>query len=742
GRGVNLASRCMTAAPWGEIWVDEQVARRVTAPFELEWVGHLQFKGFAEELAVFRLSQRQLPEKILYKGDLIGREGELSQLASYIKPINKGLFAGTILIEGEMGMGKSRLVHTYQERIREDYKFFVFQCDPTQHMSFAAIRSFLRQYFQQWVENPTNPTNFMTKLRSLLDKVDAQLQSDLSLTYSCLGALIGLHWPDSHYEQLDPSGRLQNTLVGLKALIKAESLHQPVVIFIEDAHWMDNESRFFFEYLTRNIESYPIGIIVTTRGGEDVTRSFVGPLHHLSLAPLNLPGLAQLAEETLQKPASPELIQFLFSRAEGNPFIAEQILLYLEENELLIETEAGLFPSDEIDPEIMPVDVRAILTARLDSLPQDVRSVVQTASVLGREFEFLVLSQMLHEDHNLQQKVDIAAQASIWTALSHLQFVFKHGLLRETAYNMQLLSRRRELHSLAAESLEKLQAAGITPKFGELAYHYEFAGLPEKAVPYLEKAGDAAAYDYQNQQALDYYDHALALTSPENYITRFRLTLSQEKIFDLQGNRESQKTACDSLINLAQKTHNPLTQAEAALRLAFYNRAINNYPATVEAAEKCIALAGDKDPNLTASAHVRVGHALWLQGQYDESYQRLEQALELTQMDGYYDEKLTAEIWRNMGVVCWYKQDYDAAEFRYKQALSYCQSPDTRDIRGEAACLNNIGILNQYRGKLDVAIRYYQQSVEVYQMAGDRQGEGNTPSKFGVGWLLAEEIFL
>lgn len=726
GRGVNLASRCMEAAPWDQIWVEQQVAR-AHPPFELEWVGHLQFKGFGDELPVFRLSRRQSPGKMYSDGELIGRELELGQLVNHLRSIFEGRFAGVTLIEGEAGLGKTRLVHTAQKRL-EKARFLIFPCEQSQAQSLAPIRVFLRKYFQLAADSPTNPPRFMAHLRKLIGTGNLPLQTDLSLTYSCIGALVGLHWSGSHYEQLDPQGRFQNTMLGLKALIKAESLRQPVVVVIEDAQWLDDDSRTFFDTLIRNVESFPIALLITTRTGANPLNM---PARKVSLAPLSLPGLHQLAEETLHQPAAPVLIDFLNTRAEGNPFFAEQILLYLEENELLIPTEAGLAPSDEIDHEILPVDVRAILTARLDSLTGEVKTVVQTASVLGREFEILVLAQMMREDSRLLEKVEEASKAAIWSALNQLHYLFKHALLRDTAYNMQLLSRRQELHALAAQSLEHLQAAGITVQPGEIAYHYEQANLPHLALPYFIQAGDAAAFTYQNALALHAYQRALALAEKDAVATQFQIWQAMEKIYDLEGKRDLQKTACEALESLAETLDNPLPQAEAALRYAFYYRAINDYPAAIQAAERCIALSKDLYPNQEASAHVRIGHALWLQGRYDEARARLARALELTQAKGFSDQKLVAEIWRNLGVVLWFEQDFDAAKAHYQRSLAYCRETETRDMRGEAACLNNLGILAQTREQFDQALVFYQQAVEVYQKAGDRQGEGNTLANLG-----------
>lgn len=726
GRGVNLASRCMETAPWGQIWVEEQIAR-AHPPFELEWVGHVAFKGFDDELPVFRLSPRAVPGKVFLDGELIGRERELAQLVAGVQPIFEGRYAGVTLISGEAGLGKTRLVYTAQQRLPEA-QFITFPCEH-QTQPFAPIRAFLQKYFQLATDAPTNETRFMARLRTLIGTGNLPLQSDLSLTYSCLGALVGLHWAGSHYEQLDPQGRFQNTLLGLKALLKAESLRKPLVLVIEDAQWMDDDSRKFFDYLLWNLESFPLTLLITTRTGENPLR--VAPTRTLSLAPLTLPGVRQLAEETLLQPAAPALLEFLNTRAEGNPFFAEQILLYLEEHELLLPTEHGLAPAEDLDPAILPVDVRAILTARLDSLTGEVKTVVQTASVLGREFEILVLAQMLQEDTRLLEKVEVASKASIWSALNQLHYLFKHALLRDTAYNMQLLSRRQELHKLAAESLENLEAAGITVQPGEIGSHFEQANLPAQALPYFVRAGEAAAFAYQNAQALSYYQRALSLTSKTDLSRQFRLWQAMEKVYDLEGKRDAQKHACETLQTLAQTLDDPFAQAEAALHFAFYYRAINDYPATITAAEQCLALSANRYPDQAASAHVRIGHALWLQGRYDESKTHLEHALTLTRAEGFTDQRLLAEIWRNLGVVFWFMQDFGAAETHYKRALAFCQDVETRDMRGEAACLNNLGILAQTREDFAQAVAFYQQSVEAYQKAGDRQGEGNTLANLG-----------
>ena len=173
-------------------------------------------------------------------------------------------------------------------------------------------------------------------------------------------------------------------------------------------------------------------------------------------------------------------------RAGGNPFFAEQIVLYLRDEGLLEHCRrmAGMCARRRCT-RAPASDVRTIFIARLDRLARQVREVVQTAAVLGREFEVTVLSHMLqHEDVHLH--VAEAEAAAIWSALTELRYLFKHVLLRDAAYDMQVRARRGGLHQLAGHALETVYADDLPPHYGELAYHYETAyqaGLGEVRRP-------------------------------------------------------------------------------------------------------------------------------------------------------------------------------------------------------------------------------------------------------------------
>ncbi len=229
-----------------------------------------------------------------------------------------------------------------------------------------------------------------------------------------------------------------------------------------------------------------------------------------------MPTWRKLAHALLDGPAQPPLLTLLEQRAEDNPFFAEQILHDVQERGLLVQHVNG-WTLRNTDAASLPSDVRTVLVARLDRLTGAVRTVVQTAAVLGREFELRLLTHMLQDDALLPTKVAAAEQAAIWSALSEIRYLFKHALLRDAAYRRQVRAQRRQLHRLAAEAYVQLYAADSAPPYGSIAYHYENAyqlgerAVQAQALAYLQQAGQQAMTRFENGAAVDYFNRALVL---------------------------------------------------------------------------------------------------------------------------------------------------------------------------------------------------------------------------------------
>ena len=741
GRGVNLAARLMIAAPRGEIWVSEPVSRRAQAHFDFELIGEMAFKGFQEKQPVYVLLERKEHREAFFAGELVGRQEELARLSSFLAHLWEGRSPGVLVIWGEPGIGKSRLVHEFQispEFEAHDCLWALCQTSEILREPFNPFRYWLRRYLEQSEGQPEarNKRSFNRKLDDLIAAIGGshpEVADELDHARSFLGALVDLHWQDSLYEQLDPQGRYENTLIALSALLQAESLRQPVVLFLEDAQWLDEDTRTFLPRLSRSLacdecQTFPLAVIATSR-----REGFLGLLcEGLECEEMTLTGISEsdlpvLAEGVLEGRASPGLLQLLAARAEGNPFFAEQILRYLKEEGLLTLDEEGWGVAGAFDQAPLPTDVGAVLVARLDRLAHEVRNVVQTAAILGREFEIQLLSRMLREDERLLEKVADATKAAVWTALNEYRYLFKHALLREAAYRMQVTAQRRGLHAQAVTAMESLYAQDLKPHYGELAYHSEQAGLMEQARSYLPLAGDAAREAYLNGQALEYYSRALSLTPEEESQARYTLLVKRIPLLRLRGDSVQLRQDLETIEPLAEGLDRLDSQPGIGLRRAkilelwaSYFISIDDYASAIAAGEQAAAAAsaaGELD--IAVEAYVDQAYSLLRLGRHAEASQQALLSLDLAQRAGYKQGE--AISLNQLGLIATERNDIHMARTYLEQC--YQRAGEIGDLRVQAMSLTNLGNLVG-TGDLITAQEYFRQALELTRHIGDSGKEG------------------
>ncbi|MCB9434668.1 MAG: tetratricopeptide repeat protein, partial [Ardenticatenaceae bacterium] len=715
GLSVNLAARLMLAAPWGEIWLDAAVAQRAIG-YEVVLAAQQRFKGFSAAQSVFRLGRRREQVAAFYGGALVGREVELGWLQTAVSPLLAGQFGGAAVVVGEAGVGKSRLVHALaQSGVGQTVQWFRCQTDEILRQPLNPFCYFLYRYFEQSLtaSEATNKANFENKLRQLMaTTADEGLVNELARTRSFLGSLVDLYWPGSLYERLEPQWRQENQLRALKTVLRAESLRRPLVVQVEDAHWLDETSRQFLPILLRNMAGYPLLLLLTSR--EPLAMEPEPQL--LRLQPLGETAVSQLAATFLQATPAPALLAMLQARAEGNPFFVEQILLYLREQGGLEKTAVGYDLGRETA--VLPADVQAILIARLDRLAQSVRDVVQTAAVLGREFEIQVLSQMLRGMDGVAEKVRLAEAEAIWAALSELRYLFRHALLRDAAYEMQLQERLRQLHQTAAAAIEQLFAADLSPYYASLFYHYGRAGMEEPERRYARLAGEQAASRFANAEALAYLSRALVLTPETESATRFELLLQREGVQGHLGLREAQGADLAEMEQLA--VANPLWQLEVWLRWADYEMLLGNFGRSVALAQQVVAMAQPLAlPALTARGHLQHGRSLSDLADLPGAWAQLEQALALAQAHGLMQVEANARL--NMGYVLDEQESIQAAIPYYEQAIALFRQLD--DLVGECKTANNLGVSLVALSQYEAAETFYNLGLQLGRQIGFRRAE-------------------
>ena len=730
GWGVNLASRFMMSASPGQVWVDDRVARRVSTRFDIEYIGMQRFKGFSTEQTVNLLRGHKREGELVYQGELIGREQELIQLENFAETLWEGGFAGFMLVLGDAGIGKGRLVYEFQlsDSFEQHPALWAHcQSDEILRQSFNPIRGWLLRYFG--LVSASHPFERKQLFDSKLDELIAAthnsvLASELDRLRSALGTLVGLHWTESYYEQLDAEGRYNSTLLALIALIKAESLRQPFVLFIEDVHFIDEDTLNFLPRLKHAIlaehEPYPIAVIATSR--KHINNPALSSVMdaHIDLAGLSLEAVARLTEILLGGVPAVELVKLVMERSEGNPYFVEQIIHYLQEENLIEISQVGWNKVKRTRDFFLPSDIRALLVARLDQLADEVKDVVHTASVLGGEVAFSVLAEMMSGADNIQRVVADAQQSEIWIPHGEGHYLFTHGLLRDAAYTMQTRARRQELHSLAVNALEKIYANELRLHYAELAYHAKYAELGPKAQKYYTLAGKAAAESYQNHEAIEYYNRALAFTPVDDFGTQFDLLVERVELFNRLGSRTAQLQDLAALESLAAQLGDSQHIAKVLMLRASYYFATGDYLNAIDCAKRAEDYKSTEGSELVLYTQVVWCTALLRLGRLDEAMQRAEETLMRDQ--AARNRKEECRILNVMGLIALEQKEPASAQKYLIEALELAR--EIKDPGLEARVLNNLALSEgSVNGNYELASDYYEKSYKIAREIGDSVAE-------------------
>lgn len=756
GVGVNLAVRQMMAADWGEIFLDQMVMRAIGSQFETVFRGQMAFRGFEDEEPVYQLKGLNLKaHTILYNGHLIGREAELARLQNFVAPIltaDERRFAGMIVVRGEAGIGKSRLIYEFREQLKQQHLVWwcYCVCDEILRQSLNPFKAFLRTFFHQSTAQSleVNRKQFDFNWDHLLGQLqmvdhvpnpDETLQR-LDRIRSLISWLLDLSDPDPAFLRLDARLRKTNLLNALKQFFKALTWLRPVVISMEDIQWIDADSRELLQLLMTNMAAFPVVIICATRPVEDdsVTKWSGAdiPFEQIELNVLSRPGLMAMTQQILGNPVDGEVIDFLVSKTHGNPFFVEQLLLSLKEGGFLYmshngsgkaSSEPGRYRLKSAAKATIPTTIQDTLISRLDRLPMEVKHVVQTASVLGREFDIPVLERMLSEDHELGPKMKTAVRAAIWVAQSDISYIFKHALMRDAAYNMQLRSRLRFLHGLASDSIEQIYEADLRPHYGDLVVHLERSDDIDRAIHYLKLAADYASENYQNADALDYYSrlishlqhkfaHASASERAGLYADLVLGMREKMNVLKLVGQDAALEKLMKAALDLAMASGDARLVGEIHLCEAGFHRDRDK----LDLAAQQYGIALDYLRRVDARDRIQViysglGLIAMFHGRYDEAMDYFEQRLALAR--ALQDTESELRTISQLGLVYKMMGEYDRALEFFEKRLVKAEEND--DLGGIYMSLGNIGNIHALRGNFEQAETCFLRSLEILEKMGD-----------------------
>ena len=639
------------------------------------------------------------------------------------------------------------MIHEFHHsKFLADKNFLWARCQTDQVLrrSFNPFRYWAKNYFgiSDLQAEARNKRNFNRKIDRLISSIeDPKLASELDRTRTFLGSLVNLSWNDSLFEQLDPQGRYENTVISPITLLMAESRLQPVIINIEDIQWLDEDSKGLLRKLCRSLHAekennYPILIITTSRSIPDESSLGQGiRFHSLELFPLPSKEIIHLATDLLGGPLTQELNAAIIDLSEGNPYFAEQIMLYLKEEDQLNQTSSG-WSFVTKNTSFLPTDIRAVLVARLDQTESEVKNIVLTASTLGREFKAPLLKKMVSTALDFEEILNKAEKASIWVSLNIDDYIFKSNLLRDAAYKMQTFSQRKKIHADAVRVLEELNQNNLSKVYHELAYHAENAELNEKAIQYYTGAGINAQENYQNSQSIFYFSKAIELSPEIHTPDYFKLLIHRERVYTLIGDREAQFADLKLAEEIASSLNMPELLAKINYRLAHYHFLVGKNLDSIQFSRKAVELAQESGSyEVEIESRNSWANSARHQGDYETARVQSDLGLKLAQKN-YYGNGICLSL-NNLSLIAIEQGNLPEAVEHLEQGLVTARKINS--FQFEAQTLNNLGNVYGDLGDFSSAYQSYSQSLQIVQKIGTRMGEGLVTGNLGwVAGLLGD----
>ncbi len=694
GDAVNLAARLMGAAPQGRIYVADPVRQAAGDGFIWERLPDLMVKGKSAPIAAWSLEgslERASRRKTRYELRLVGRKAELAALDERLAAAVEG--RGRVLgIAAEAGMGKSRLIAEFVRSARRRGVVVAFgECQAYgSNSAYFAWREIWRRLLRLDDDDPE------AAQRARLERELAAIDPALLARMPLLEAVVGLTIPDndltSSFDAKLRKGSLEALLVDC---LRARSGMEPVVIVIEDAHWIDELSRDLLEVLVRAAAGLRVLFVLAYRpaaesgGGLGLGRQ--AHLDEIALDRLDDADASAVVRSKLEQllgadaDATDELVALVTARADGNPFYVEELVSFIASSGIDTSDGAALRNLQ------LPESLHSLVLSRIDTVAEEPRRTLKVASVIGRVFRAPVLPGAYPELGTLDDVRDHletlrTRDLVIPERVEDLSFLFKHVVTQEVAYASMPFAQRRALHRAVGLYLEAQDHEPVEQRLDLLAHHFWLADDEVRKREYLARAGAAAQASYANAAAIDYYDRLVPLLEGK---ARVEAQLKLEQVLELVGDWTRAVSVAEEALHAAETLDDADAQGWARAALA-------------DLARK--------------------------QGRFDDSALQLAEAAAVFQVSD--DEAGLAQVWHLAGTVAAMRGELDLARRRYQESLAIRERLGDRAKIG--ALYSNLAIVAEYEGDLAEAQRLSELAYGIRVDAGDRWGVGVSLHNLGV----------
>ena len=579
GDAVNLASRMEQIAQPGTVQIAEATYKLVAPVFEVEPLGGIEIKGRKDPLPAYRvIGPKAQPGKLRgiegLTSTLIGRSKELDQLRGTLEQLRQGR-GGIVCLLGEAGLGKSRLI----DELRREWASQSGEWIQSGGVSYDMSRpySIFQQLFLKLcgISAHEEPK----AARELIEKLCQDFQPEVERQAARAAELI-LTFHQEPSSPIPQGEALKRELFEVMLAAWRKPAVLPLVMVFDDLHWADPASIELLKHLFQLADEIPILFVCAMRphrqspGWEIKLHAETAYPHRVtqvSLEPLSDRESGELINSLLiVSELPPALSQLIRGKAEGNPFFVEELIRTLIDDGAIVRDERGLHwrAIGEVEAIAVPDNLQALLVSRVDRLDKEVRRTVQLASVIGRAFYYRVLewiaeaSERLRDHLNVLQRVELIHEHA---RIPELEYIFKHDLTRDAAYESILRKERPQFHRQVGEAIEALFPDRLEEESHRLAYHYQEAKDDEKAVKYYTLAGNMARRLSAYSEAIGHYSHALDIakqSDPSPGQLSFLYT-RRGRMYELAGRFDEALTNYTEMQDLADKLAEPALELSA-----------------------------------------------------------------------------------------------------------------------------------------------------------------------------------
>ncbi len=682
---------------------------------------------------------RPWPKPEYLSSSLVGRDKEYAQLIRHLEAASRGR-GQLVIIDGEIGIGKTRLVQELLDRAEPDFHLLIGRCyESEMALPYQPLVEALRGYL---------PTLDLSRLQvsSLWLREVSKLIPELSEALPDLPNSVPLN-TDTERSRL---------FEGVVQFLVALSRQHPLNLFIDDLHWADQATLTLLQYLARHVtreRMLLIGAYRTEDLNEPLTNTMrslkqEGLLARITLRRLTLEDVTTLIREMAGMESGGEKFSHrLYRETEGNPFFISEVIRSLFEEGILYQDEHGwstdLKDFDTSYAQIpIPASVREVIQARLNRLDDVSYQVLETAAVFRQQFYFVTVKRAC--DKSEDEALDafdklLRAQLikEVEVGIKGSSYDFNHDKVREVAYQQMSGARRQQVHRRVGEALETEYRNRLDEVVSRLAHHFAAGGDREKALRYSIRAGDRARELYANEEAIAYYQRALELAESEQELATIYEGLGD--VYALVGKHqkaiESYKAVLTSksVLDSAGEGLGKRRVAEIHRKTGRVYERNGGRDLALEHFRTGRRILESDGPSLEM---VRLDSGMAFlnirRGQYEEAIRLCQQSLDMVEKlpDNVDSRKERARIYNNLGSIYLNWNDYPRAIEHFEKSLTI--RIENRDTHGTAILYNNLGVVYERQGNYDRAFEYHRQSFELEKEIGDIYGLAISHTNLGL----------